>query len=300
MSRTVSPRLRFAVVLVASFWTGVPASHAGAPPDRAWLGVDGTPLPFAGPDEVEAFLATAEIVEEKKIHTGRTAPTKLLLERDGIRAHAVFKDVDEIVHHGVTRIEGVTVADFRDFHLHDCAAYRLDRLLGLGRVPPSVPREVKGRQGTVTLWIEHTIMEKDRRSKQLGPPDPYFWEQQKRIMYVFDNLIGNADPNLGNILIDRSWRLWFIDHTRAFVTSPSLMNPNGARKCERELYGRLQELGADDIRRELEPYLSTAQIDALLARRGRILERLAEEIETRGERLVIFDLRPAPSRLEDW
>lgn len=289
-----------AVVVAAAALAGALVSQAKAPSAPMWHGADGSALPFQQPEEIEDFLATATIVENKGIKTGTTGPRKLLLELNGVRAHAKFNSVDELKHRGPTNLGGFTVADVRDYHLYNCAAYRVDLLLGLGRVPPSVPRTVGRRSGTVTLWIEHTLMEKHRQAKRIEPPDPYHWEQQKRIMYVFDNLIGNMDRNLGNILVDRSWNLWFIDHTLAFVTSPLLPNPNGARKCERRLYERLRDLEPSTIRRELEPFLDPAEIDALLARRDKILERLDAEIAARGERLVLFDLRPAPSPVDSW
>ena len=299
MDRTISDRHRFIVACVKVVVAGTTAvlaacAQAQVRPSDSWES-----LLLEDLDEVEVFLATAEIIENTKIPTGTTGPRKLLLEKNRVRAYAVFKDVDER-DRGRKRIQGLNVTDFHDYHLYDCAAYRLDRLLGLGRVPPSVPRVVKGRAGTVTLWIEGTIMEKTRQSRGLEPPDAFRWEQQRRIMAVFDNLIGNLDPNLGNILIDQSWTLWFIDHTRAFVTSTSLPNPGGVTKCERGFYTRLRELDPEVLRRELEPYLNGAEMDALLARRERILGLLADEIDARGEKLVLFDLRPARSSSEEW
>ena len=35
-------------------------------------------------------------------------------------------------------------------------------------------------------------------------------------MYVFDELIQNRDRNPGNSLWTTDWKLWLIDHTRAF------------------------------------------------------------------------------------
>ena len=40
---------------------------------------------------------------------------------------------------------------------------------------------------------------------------------------MFDNLIGNIDPNLGNWLVDPSWNLILIDLTRAFTTTKELI-----------------------------------------------------------------------------
>ena len=36
------------------------------------------------------------------------------------------------------------------------------------------------------------------------------------LVRVFDQLIGNIDRNVGNLLITSDWRIWAIDHTRAF------------------------------------------------------------------------------------
>lgn len=277
------------------------ASLAGAedPPSGAWLGADDRPLPLTGHDEVEEFLRSAAVVSVSPLRTGITGPRKLLLERDGIRAHAVFKTVDE-TRHGITRLRGLVLVDLRDSHLYDCAAYQLDRLLGLDRVPPSVPRQLKGEDGTVTLWIERTIMDRDRRERRLEPPDPVRWEQQKRIMYVFDNLIGNVDSNLGNILIDRGWRLWLIDHTRAFNSNRALLEPRALTRCERGLFRALEQLDEAEARRRLAPYLGRYEIDAVLARRTAILELLRAEIERVGENVVLFDLRPPTPDLADW
>jgi hypothetical protein len=300
MNRAIRHALPVPLLLAAALSLAPGRSLADQPAAGVWYGADGEPLPFASPDEIESFLETAEIVSNTGIDTGRTGPRELLLEQNGVRARAVFKDVDEVVHRGAKRVQGLNLFNARDYHLFDCAAYRLDRLLGLGRVPPSVPREVRGRAGTVTLWLEHTLMEKDRRSRGLDPPDPFRWEQQKRILQVFDALVGNFDSNLGNILIDRTWTLWFIDHTRSFVSSGSLFHPDRLKKCERRLYRALEGLGAEEVRRELGPFLTGAEIDALLARREAILERLRAQIDDRGENLVLFDLRPPGKKLGEW
>ena len=167
-------------------------------------------------------------------------------------------------------------------------------------VPPTVRREVDGAPGTVSLWIEHAIMERERETRDLQPPNPFRWSQQKKMMLVFDNLIGNVDRNQGNVLIDRRWRLWFIDHTRAFVTTSVLLNPKTLNRCERGLYHALRELDGDEVRRELSPVLTGAEIDAVLARRDLIVERLQEEIDRLGERVVLFELQPPGPETGTW
>ena len=56
------------------------------------------------------------------------------------------------------------------------------------------------------------------------------------VVRLFDQLIFNTDRNLGNLLIDKSWRLWMIDHTRAFKTFTEPKSPkNLSTQCARGL-----------------------------------------------------------------
>jgi hypothetical protein len=267
--------------------------------DVTWYDTEGHALPFASLDEIDRFLETAEIVSNRPVHTGRSGPRKLMLEQDGVRVAAAFNASDDLVR-GVTHQFDVNVSEFHDYHLFNCAAYRLDRLLGLNRVPPTVPRDVGRTSGSVSLWIENTITEEVRVDRGLQAPNQFRWNQQKKIMVVFDNLIGNVDRNQGNILIDRSWRLWLIDHTRAFITTPKLLTPKSLNHCERGLYTALQELDPELVREELSPFLTGPQIDAVLIRRDLILERLEQEINRLGRSVVLFDLFPPDPEPADW
>jgi hypothetical protein len=292
------PRSRVLLTVLAVTLGVIHPATCGAS-DVIWYDTEGRPLPYASLDEIEQFLATAEIVSDRPLHTGRSGPRKLVLEQDGVRADAAFNASDDVVR-GVTRHYEVNVRNFRDYHLYNCAAYRLDRLLGLNRVPPSVPRDIGQTSGSVCLWVENTITEKDRRDRGLEAPNQFRWNQQKKIMVVFDNLIGNVDRNQGNILIDRSWRLWFIDHTRAFITASELPTPETVNRCERSLYTALRKLDPETVRNELSPFLTGPQIDAVLVRRDLILQRLDEEIERLGDSVVLFDVFPPSSDRAEW
>jgi hypothetical protein len=125
---------------------------------------------FPSLDAIERFLATAEIISDRPLGTGRSGPRKLVLEQDGVRVAAAYNTSDTIVR-GVVRQQGVTISEFHDYHLFNCAAYRLDRMLGLNRVPPTVPRDIGRMSGSVSLWIEGTFTEKDRTDRGQQPPD---------------------------------------------------------------------------------------------------------------------------------
>ncbi len=91
---------------------------------------------------------------------------------------------------------------------------------------------------------------------------------------LFDQLIYNTDRNLGNLLIGKDWRLWAIDHTRAFRKHTTLKSPDYVSRCDREVFQRLKALDQDLLKRELGNYLDNGQIKALLTRRDAIVQLL--------------------------
>jgi len=266
-----------------------------------WLDPDGQPLPFQSDEAIEEFLRTATVESIEKIPTGVTRPKKVLLTLNGARAHAAFKYVEEKKKNVNQVIAGKrhTFREWRDSHIYDVAAYHLDRLLELDRVPPAAPRKIKRTQGSLKIWIEGSINDKTRRDRELEPPDVFRWNQQRQIMHVFDNLVANRDSNLGNTLIDGNWRLWFIDCGRCFGTTEALLYPESIAYCERGLWQVLQNLDEAKLRERLDPYLTRYEIDALLVRRDKVVERIQTLIDELGEERVLFDLRP-PSVRAPW
>jgi hypothetical protein len=84
-------------------------------------------------------------------------------------------------------------------------------------IPVSVERKVGGKTSAITWWVDDVMMDEMKRTnKKIDPPDRDIWNKQMYVVRVFDQLIYNTDRNLGNLLIDKNWRLWMIDHTRAF------------------------------------------------------------------------------------
>ena len=63
------------------------------------------------------------------------------------------------------------------------------------------------------LWIENVAMDEvERLKRKAEDPDKDRWSRQYVIMQVFDQLIANTDRNQTNILYDKDWKLWMIDH----------------------------------------------------------------------------------------
>jgi len=259
-----------------------------------WTDPDGKPLPFRSEDELLDFLRTAEVKSEKHLSTGVNFPTKLLLEKDGIRVDAVFRDVNE-EKSAPTFGGGRNDLYFRDSYIFEPPAYELSRLLGLDNVPPATLRRLHTQNGSVQIWVEHAMTELTRIKDKIKPPDELRWNKQLQVMNVFDALIYNTDRNRGNILITPDWKLWMIDHTRAFRRTPSLQNAAALNQCERGMYQRLKALNEALVRERLKPYLSSFEMDALFTRRKLILERLDTLIAERGEEKVLYaETVPAP------
>jgi hypothetical protein len=76
------------------------------------------------------------------------------------------------------------------------------------------------------------------------------------------------------LLITKDWRVWAIDHTRAFRNHDQLKSPNNVTRCDRQVLERLKALNADTLKREVGDYLDQWQIKSLLARRDLIVKRI--------------------------
>jgi hypothetical protein len=246
--------------------------------DPGWLGPDGRPLPFASDDELLDFLRTAEVVESEDIPVGITKPLKLVLEKDGVRARAAFR-YGEVERKDVS-IEGRHYRRFRDSCRFECAAYRLARLLGLERVPPTTDRKFQGRSGSVQIWVEASL---DEEGKDFRPPNPLAYVQQTWDQDFFDNLVFNVDRNSTNIIVDRGYKLWLIDHTRAFQPVPELLDAERVTRINRAMWTRLREMDEDALKEAVGPYLDGEEVMCLVRRRQLLLEHVEALVAERGE-----------------
>lgn len=246
---------------VLALGTALPAlspAQPGAAGTKVWIGR------YA---EYEEFLRTAPIEREEKIAIGVTGPRRAFFAPGGLAASASVK-----------RLPPGKQGDFYESYKSEIAAYKLDRLLQLDMVPPTVEREIRGDPAAVQLWIENTRMLKDVQAQKLRPPDPDAWNRQLRRVQVFDNLVGNIDPNSGNLLFDPTWAFVKIDHSRAFTETRKTVFK--LARIDREFYDRVAALKEADLRREIGNLLETSAMPALLSRRDDIVktfDKLAKE-----------------------
>jgi hypothetical protein len=276
---------------------GVEVAQAGAaeaPPSRSsdgaaqwtWMGPDGKALPFRGPEELEDFLRTAEVIDSETIRSGINRPLKLRLARDGVEAHAVFRTV-AIEQRNQQGPGGKFFRDFRDNFAFECAAYELAQALGIGRVPPAVPRQLQGVEGSLQAWVENAMTEAKRAETGAQPPDVLRWARVTADKLVFDALINNIDRNSGNELIEQDWDVWWIDHTRAFQTEHEDERIEELRRITPELWSALREVERARVRTVLQPFLRPSQLEALFQRWDQILLHYRTLIAELGAENVI-------------
>jgi len=289
-ARPRSPAQAHAYKISQPTQAAVPVATVAVMPGALWRGPEGQPLPFSTHAEAIKFLRSAEVVSRTELPSGWTRPQKLLLEKDGIRLHTIFRTFERVqgrIEDPLTR--QLITGDVKDSAMFEVAAYELAMLLDLPLVPPTVRRIINNRDGTLQLWIEAAMSETQRREQRIEPPSIPWWHGIMQTLTIFDILVSNADRHGGNLLIDADWGAWFIDHTLAFQTRRDMPRLELITFCERRLWERLRTVSDDRITERLAPYLNGREIGALLSRRDRLVKHIERLIAADGIDNVIYD-----------
>lgn len=257
--------------------------------------------PSAAPQsdaERESFLLEAEVVKRRGAPGGITGSIRATLRKGEFVHDAHIQQIDEFK--SQSQLSSGTEFDFRDSFRNNVAAYRLDRMLGLGMVPVTAMRSFDQRSASYTWWVDDVLMDEKKRLREKIPsPDPVAWNDQMFVVRIFDQLIYNTDRNLGNLLIDKEWRIWMIDHSRAFkIFRKTRAKKELGPRCERKLLAALRRLDQVMLREAMKGLLNPGQINGLLARRDEIVQHYDERIAALGEPDVLYDLSPRVSGAE--
>ncbi len=239
--------------------------------------------------EMEDYLLHANIVQKKGLGQGVTNSERAKLSDGKLDHDAHIQCIDEAkAEFKTTR---GTELNFKDTYKYNIAGYRLDQVLELNMVPVSVERKVAGKTCAVTWWVDDKMFDEiDRQKQGLTPPDLDSWNKQMYIVRVFDQLIDNTDRNLGNLVIDKQWRLWMIDHTRAFRLTNKIRTEANLVMCERRLLANMRKLDEDSLNEKLRPFLTKAEIKAMLVRRDKVVRFFDDAVTQKGEGAVLYDL----------
>ena len=257
-------------VALVALCVATPVARPWSDQDQVAQPATATPL---SDDQIEAFLRDAKVVKTKSVGKGVTGSLRATLT-DGTLTHdAQIQQIEE----KKTQFEaaGASEFNFEDTWRFNVAAYRVDRLIGLQMVPVTVSRKWKSAPAAFTWWIDDVMMDEGKRLKdKLQPPDSDLWNEQMQMVRVFDQLIYNVDRNMGNLLIGKTWRVWAIDHTRAFRTQNTLKAPANVTRCDRQVIEGLKQLDKEGLKKSIGEFVTGYQIDGLLARRDKIVEIL--------------------------
>ena len=177
----------------------------------------------------------------------------------------------------------------KDSWRNNIAAYRVDRLLDLNMVVVTVARPLQGKPAAISWWADDVMFEEADRIKQKAEaPNREDFDRQLALTRVFDELIINIDRNLANLLITKSWKLALIDHSRSFVPYHGIRNEENLTRCSRRLMANMKRLTSTSVAKAAGTYLTAVQVQALLARRDRIVKFFEKSAIEKGEANVMF------------
>jgi hypothetical protein len=238
------------------------------------------------------FLLKAKVISSRPAGKGITGTSRLTLSDGRVTHDAGFQSIDERasledIRRGRKRAGEVR---FVDTYHYNIAAYAIARLLGLGHMMPvTVERSWRGRRGSLTWWVDDYLMdEEERDAKGEQSPDPRELNRRRQRMFVFAALVRDMDRNKGNVIYTRDWRVIMIDFSRAFRLDHELRSPETLQTCDRQLLARLESLTGDAVKREVGTHLTSAEIEAVMARRTLLVEHFRALIRERGEERVLY------------
>jgi hypothetical protein len=278
--RCMTPARR--VLLLVWLVAAAPSLHGQQPAPAP------APAVILTPAEMEQFLLKGEIVRKRASGKGVTNTVRATLS-DGRMTHdAQFQTVDE--RRTVFEAGAKSEINFKDTYRFNIGGYRLARMLGLN-VPMSVKRRYENKDSAVTWWLDDVFDEGERgklKDKSMGP-DPVRTSKQLSILAVFDELIENVDRNTGNLQWTKSdWTMWMIDHTRAFRLGKNIRRPEKLTRCDRSLLEGMRKLTLDGLTQEMGDVMQKDELEAVIARRDKLVKHFDDRIAARGEASVLF------------
>jgi hypothetical protein len=215
--------------------------------------------------DFEAFIASASIDRFEDIPVGITRPRRAFFKAGGLAESVAWKVLPP------GNLSGTW-----ESYKSEIAAYELDKRLDLGMVPVAVEKRWKHERGAAILWLAPVCVWREVQFR----PKPAKWDRQIVRMKMFDNLIGNSDRNLGNLLVDAEWNVFLIDHSRAFTTETKL--PAQMSQVDPELWSRMLSLDEATVTAAIGAWTDRSTRRAVLTRRDKMKAAIATLVLARG------------------
>lgn len=231
--------------------------------------------------EFEEFIRTANIERTTGTGVGVLAPRRVYFAPGGLANGGNLKKIPP------GRRDG-----FFESYKSEIAAYKMDRLLELDMVPPTVERRVDGDFASMQLWVENVRMLSEIQKLGAKDPDAARWNRNLHRVQVFDSLVGDIDPNAGNWLFDAAWNFIKIDCSRCFTDVGTLQfDPKKVvKKIDRQFFARIKALDREAVRREVGALLTeNGAFPALFRRRDAIVKAFEELAKEKGEAQIFED-----------
>ncbi len=218
--------------------------------------------------EFEEYLRTAKVEKVTEVPIGVTRPKRGYLPAGGPVESFVWKALRPGMQSG-----------YFESYKSEVAAYEMDKLIGLDRVPPTVERRVNNDLGAAMVWLTGV-----RSWESVQPlPKPATWSYEVARMKMFDDFIGNNDRNKGNMLVDGDWHLFLIDHSRAFITDSRL--PQELQNIDRKLWEKMLALDEAGLKSSMGEWLDAGQIRALIRRRDGMKKKIDAMVAKNGDKI---------------
>ena len=252
-------------------------------------------VPFAGAaeqtltkEQMREFLLSAKVTRSTQSKKGITNPFRLTLTDGTVTHDGSFQAVDE--HKARMEFDdGHVELNFVDSYKYNIAAYALAELLAVDdMLPVYVERKWNGKAGSLSWWLPVKMDEGERLKQKISAPDPDAWNKQMYRIRVFDALVYDTDPNLTNVLIGEDWKIWRVDFSRSFRLFNEIKNPKDLVQCDRQLFTHLKALDSKEVMERTKNYLSKSEVDALMARRDKIVAYFDKLISEKGESKVLY------------
>jgi hypothetical protein len=233
---------------------------------------NGTKIWIGRAAEMEAYLKSAEVDRVEGTAVGVTKPRHVFLKPGGPFTEMAWKVLPPGMYNG-----------YHESYQTEIAAYEMDKILEMNMVPPTVERTINGQTGAAVMWINGT-----KNFKELGGvPNPParmlgLWNRELVFAKMFDDFIGNSDPNLGNWLKDDEWNIILIDHSRSFGTDKTLTHE--LTRIHKGLWDRMMALTEDQIAQSpAGKFLEKKEIHGMFERRAAMQKIVDKLVKTKGD-----------------